>query len=246
MAWNEEKLEFEATVINAPPPPDPCTLVPATQARKYEVKGILHGHTKAVYHVEISPDMKYAATCGHDGLLMTWLLSKNEVHRVFRGHSGWVFQCRFHPDGKHIMSCSADKSVRLWLVQSTAQVHEFIGHTEMVSGCSFNKQGDEALSCGKDKTIIVWDVKKALQAFQGQRTHKCEKYRINGHPLNTDGHTALIMRAAFSPDGKTIISASHDTTVRVWNNDLSEGAYGKIKRIVDAHTDHALHVAFNK
>jgi hypothetical protein len=49
-------------------------------------------------------------------------------------------------------------------------------------------EGDFALSCGKDSTIIVWDVKKAIQQFPGQRTGRCEFYRINGFPLNPDGN----------------------------------------------------------
>jgi WD40 repeat protein len=54
------------------------------------------------------------------------------------------------------------------------------------------------------------------------------------------------MRGAFSPDGKVLITASHDTTVRVWNNDLSVGSYGKLLRKISDHTDQVLHVGFNK
>jgi tRNA A-37 threonylcarbamoyl transferase component Bud32 len=59
----------------------------------------------------------------------------------------------------------------------------------------------EAEKQGGDTTVRVWDAEKGTQL------------------LTLKGHTGRVNAAAFSADGKRIISGSEDTTVRVWDAD---------------------------
>ena len=54
------------------------------------------------------------------------------------------------------------------------------------------------------------------------------------------GHTETIMSLAFSPDGKTLASASDDRTIKLW-----VVATGKNTATLGGHTDHVLSVAFS-
>ncbi|WP_243147354.1 hypothetical protein [Scytonema sp. UIC 10036] len=48
-------------------------------------------------------------------------------------------------------------------------------------------------------------------------------WNINGQLLQTlNGHTGGVMSVAFSPDSKTIVTASDDNTVRLWNLNLDD------------------------
>ena len=47
-----------------------------------------------------------------------------------------------------------------------------------------------------------------------------------------DGHTDRVRAVAVSPDGRFIVSGSHDKTVKVW-----DAASGRLLRSLDGHTD---------
>jgi WD40 repeat protein len=54
------------------------------------------------------------------------------------------------------------------------------------------------------------------------------------------GHTDVVSSAAFSPDGKTLASGTHDTTVKLW-----DVATGKEKATLNGHTGDVTSVAFS-
>lgn len=54
------------------------------------------------------------------------------------------------------------------------------------------------------------------------------------------GHSDNIRAVAFSPDGKTIASASSDKTVRLWEIET-----GRMLRVLDVHSDNVTSVAFS-
>jgi len=60
-------------------------------------------------------------------------------------------------------------------------------------------------------------------------------------PLTLKGHTLYVMSAAFSPDGRRIVSASCDSTIRIW--DAQTGR--QIGKPLEGHTDYVWSVAFS-
>jgi WD40 repeat protein len=91
------------------------------------------------------------------------------------------------------------------------------GHTDI---CDFHCQpfspdGKRFVTGGKDETVRIWEVAtgKQLQVLRGH-----------------DG--AVYCAAAFSPDGKTVVSGGdHDKTVRLWDVET-----GKLKATLEGHS----------
>jgi len=100
-------------------------------------------------------------------------------------------------DGAHIVSASQDGVVRLWNVKrgTSRLVPSFSGDQY---GLAINRDGSRvAISTFGHPTVV-------------QRTDGRARAKLRGHG-------DLVFALAFSPDGKHVVSASADTTARIWN-----------------------------
>jgi len=56
-----------------------------------------------------------------------------------------------------------------------------------------------------------------------------------------EGHTRSVRSVVFSPDGRRIVSASGDETIRIWNSETGEMMLGPLK----GHTDTVVSAVFS-
>ncbi|MBN9122326.1 MAG: sigma-70 family RNA polymerase sigma factor [Planctomycetes bacterium] len=130
-------------------------------------------------------------------------------------------------------------------------VRTFAGHTDVVGAVAFFPAGDKIVTSGFDATYRTWDVKTGKELGRrsiGQpdaRTGGPVAVSPDGKRLATlyfvsevgtgkllfdlDGHVADLTRVRYDRDGKRILSASYDGTIRVWDAD------GKRVRAIESH-----------
>ncbi|KAJ2933910.1 hypothetical protein H1R20_g3136, partial [Candolleomyces eurysporus] len=76
--------------------------------------------------------------------------------------------------------------------------------------------------CGtSDEKIRVWDVRGELEELKGNKTTRTWDATAKEHwySRRPERHTEPVVSVAISPDGKRVVSATRDKTIRIWNTE---------------------------
>jgi len=151
------------------------------------------------------------------------------------GHSGIIRSVTFSPDGKHLFSCCWDYTTILWDVENGREIRTFEGNF-----IAFSSDVKRLITDSMNRTIKLWDVEsgREIKTYEGKTrfiefspdgkqiifgyTEKFLKLwdATTGQEIRTLKHSDDVTSAAFSPDGKYILSGSWNT-VKLW--DLASG-----------------------
>ncbi len=203
----------------------------------------------------VSPDGRLAAFASADKTVRLWDVESNREVRRCIGHTASLWCVAFSPDGKRLLSGGKDATLRLWDTATGREVRKFEGHDDLVSCLAFAPDGKRALSGGFDGEVHLWDLERGnlLDDFHfgaavkhvhgvafapdGQRVLVCADRSLfvldadSGKVLHElRGHTQSVVCAVFSRDGKSILSAGDDATLRLWEADS-----GKLVRSFTGH-----------
>jgi WD40 repeat protein len=192
-------------------------------------------------------------------------LAASHLRRVLAGDTAGVVSPVYSADGKRILTASGDGTVRLWNA-ATLAVHVFktVG---AVSQAAIDVTGTRVLAANRRAGPILWDVRTgrriplqgsqmgastvafspdgSLAAAAGEDPPRSQTYDVrvwraaDGSLVQTfHGHTSLVYHIEFSPDGRHLVSASADTTARIWTlGDPNGVVLQHGDRVNDAHFD---------
>jgi WD40 repeat protein len=151
-----------------------------------------------------SLDGELAAFPEAEHSIRVWELATGEDLAYFTGHIATITSVAFSPDGSLLVSTSSDGTARVWDIVSGQFINE-LGDSNSVHMFAANFSPD-------GQNIVMGDWFGKVQIFEA-RTGALVKNFVGQYGLSTS--------AAFSPDGKYIITASGefllaDYTTRIW------------------------------
>lgn len=154
----------------------------------------------------LSPDGRYLAGGSESGSVYLWdLENDNEEKSLYIKDGEPVHAISFSKDGKIIAIGDQEGDIILWDMVEGKQIRRLTGHSAKITDLEFSNDNTLLASTSFDGTARVWVMDL-----------------LNDLPLVLDDHGTgngskrWVWSAAFSPDGKTLMTGAGDGIIRYW------------------------------
>jgi cytochrome c len=177
----------------------------------------LRGHGGPVRALALSPDGTQAVSGSFDTSVIRWSLSRNAAEQVLRFHDGAVNAVAVLKDGR-IATSGEDARIAIWKPGESQPSLVLEGHKAPVVALAASPDGTTLASASWDRTARLWPIGalsgKVDTGFP-QKMRPTEK-SAGATPRVIEGHTQNVNGVAFTPDGRALVTAGYDATLRIW------------------------------
>ena len=177
----------------------------------------------------ISPNHRFFASADGNSVFLWDMLTRTLKHTIEEDDdSAWTLA--FSPDSKTL--ADGRTTIRLWDVATGNQTFRLDGHTRKVDALTFSSDGKTLASGDADGGIRLWNIAADGDQFTLSRLLGAVKGKRLSDSRTLTEHKRSIEALAFTADGTTLVSASRDTTMRLWDVDT-----GNWHAMMEGHTE---------
>jgi len=144
-----------------------------------------------------SPDGQRVASAGSNGVIGVWDPITGKQLIAIEGHHSGALSVAWSPDSRNILSTGSDNTIRLWDAGNGAPVTFFTAPGARVTWAAWSPDGQHFVSFAEN-TASVWR-------------------QTSTQPEFTFSQPSNVRSATWAPDGRTILTAAADGTVRIWD-----------------------------
>ena len=190
-----------------------------TKAKASQCEVTLNGHTASVTSVKWG-GLGLIYTSSQDRTVMVWDDKTGVPTKKLEGHAHWVNSLALNTE-LVIRSGAYDHMEKNFEKPEEAQAYALERYNAVVE--DEGAAGERVVSCSDDHTLFLWTPGSSSKPV-----------------ARLTGHQGVVCQVSFSPDGKTIASASFDKTVKLWNS-----KDGKFVANLRGHVAPIYHVAWS-
>ena len=185
------------------------------------VDTLITGHTQSIKAATFFEDSSTLVSAAFNGEITFWDVETSQKSTVQNsGHRDWYSAVAFSPDGTKLVSAAADGTIAFGKFPTTTKPDNLIRLTDVSTGDELARlpRGTEKLIFSPDdrtKTVAITNLDIRLW-----NTETGDELVI---PVNDDlkpgfrGNLPMILAAAFSPDGRWLVSGTTEGDIRMWD-----------------------------
>ncbi|MBU0753555.1 MAG: protein kinase, partial [Planctomycetes bacterium] len=188
------------------------------------------GHAWVVNSAVFDPQDKRIVTASEDSTVRLWDAETGETITILKSHTDVVHSAAFDASGTRILTASKDGTARVWNIgpDETISPSYSIFHNSSVRNAAFSPDNGQIVTACGDGIARVWNTGdfKALLPYQhtNRQDEEVEGFddafwrKVKIEPESSmQGHEATLTDLCFRSDGKQIVTASLDHTLRCWD-----------------------------
>lgn len=203
---------------------------PMKQIISLKLEKTLDPPKREIWEVAITPEGDYLVTAFNDRNVRIWDVATGALLDTLTAHEDNVMSVSVSPDGSRAATGSSDQTIRVWDLKSHKLVRE-IKYGAKVNTVAWSPNSKEPMlaSGAADRSIKLWNVQNATMISELR------------------GHEGQVYQVVFSEDANSVISASGDRTIGIWN--LSTVGTKRIihaERFIEGHEQRVKSVAIVK
>lgn len=154
------------------------------------------------YCIAVSPDSKYLAVAGKQGILWLREVPTSKLITVHQTTPAHINAISFSSDGSTLAVALKDGTVRALAIPTTARISTFLGHKHSVFDVAYHPTQGYLASCGWDGTVRIFD------AQYGREVSRYELPELVDRPNRC-------FSLSWSPSGEQLAIGGQDAKVRV-------------------------------
>jgi len=204
-------------------------------------------HSGFVHSANFSPDGKRIVTAGTDGSCFVWDINTGKITDTVSYNSAALWFAVYSPDGKYIATADNNGRCNIWNVSTHKEEKVFNTMTNsVVSHVSFSPDGKKLAAATWIGKAFVWNFETGDTLFTVEHHDTVlsivpltsVNFNYTGELLLTSGinearmwngntgafipppyaeHRSSVQTAVFNFDGTRVLTASWDSTAKIWN-----------------------------